>query len=80
MGNLPLDRTATLVPAFAVKDLPLAEHCNNDDGDDDDDLESIIYDNTTKSYFRACVYKVYSSKVSDSSNKNLDAGYFYFYQ
>ena len=29
--DLPLDRTGTLVPALAAKDLPLAEHSYDDD-------------------------------------------------
>ena len=30
--DLPLDRTATLVPAFAGKACPWAEHSDDDDG------------------------------------------------
>ena len=31
--DLPLDRTAASVPVFAVKDLPWAEHSDDDDDD-----------------------------------------------
>ena len=41
MEDLPLDRTATLVPAFAAKDLPWAEHSDDNDDDDDDDEDDI---------------------------------------
>ena len=41
MKDLPLDRTATLVPAFAAKDLPLGRTLDDDDDDDDDLLIQI---------------------------------------
>ena len=38
MKDLPLGRTAALVPEVAVKIFPWAEHSDDDDDDDDDDV------------------------------------------
>ena len=54
MEDLPLGRIATLVPEFAVKDLPLAYSCTNKrvyiptgilkiDAEDKKNLKNIIY-------------------------------------
>ena len=41
MEDLPLGRTAALVPEFAVKTLPWAVHFDDDDDDDDKKLSCL---------------------------------------
>ena len=45
-------KTATLVPAFAVKDLPLGRILDDDDDDDDDDIQVLGCDvvGTTRAF------------------------------